>query len=205
VNEQGSITQWIAELKEGDQDAAREIWERYLSRLIALARKHLRDSPRRMADEEDVVISVFDKFSRAARDGSFKKLDDREDLWQILVLLTTHKAINQRKHDARQKRGGGKVRGESVFQNAASDNSPFGLGQVVSGEPTPEFAAEVAESCREMLDRLPDETMRGVALARMEGHSNKEIASLLQCTERTVERKLSRIRKIWETELPMES
>jgi RNA polymerase sigma factor (sigma-70 family) len=193
--DEGSITKWIAELRSGRSIAAGRLWERYYERLVRLARQKLRDAPRRMADEEDVVISAFDSFCRGAQEGRFPKLEDRDDLWQVLVMLTARKASNQLKHDRRHKRGGGQVRGESVFQASADEQA--GLDQIVGSEPTPEFAHQVSEECRRMLDLLDDETLRHVALAKMEGYLNEEIAQRLGVKLRTVERKLRVIRELW--------
>ena len=85
---EASITHCIKALKEGDQAAAQRIWDSYFRRLVGLARARLRDFPRRAADEEDVVLSAFDSFYRGVDDGRFPQLDDRHDLWQVLVLIT---------------------------------------------------------------------------------------------------------------------
>src|SRR5262245_852190 len=104
----GSVSHWIASLKEGDSAAAQPLWERYYRRLLALARKKLRASRRRAAaDEEDVVQNAFHSFFRAVADGRFPQLDDRDSLWRLLVTITARKAIRQHLHEHRQKRGGG--------------------------------------------------------------------------------------------------
>lgn len=100
----GSITHWLLQLRSGDRNAAQPIWEKYFYRLVRVARTHLNGSPRRVADEEDVVICAFDSFCRGAEQGRFPKLDDRTDLWRVLVTITERKAINQVKHDTRKKR-----------------------------------------------------------------------------------------------------
>ena len=57
-----------------------------------------------------------------------------------------------------------------------------------------------AEEYRRLLDRLGDEALRQVAIDRLEGYTNDEIASRLGCARRTVARRLDLIRKIWEAE-----
>src|SRR5215204_5681097 len=110
-----SVTQWIDRLKAGEPDAAQKLWERYFRRLVGLARKKLRATPRRAADEEDVVLSAFDSFCRGAAQGRFAQLHDRFDLWQLLVLLTARKASDLAQHERRQKRGGGAVLDEAAL------------------------------------------------------------------------------------------
>ena len=197
----GSVTRWVGRLKAGDQGAAQHLWERYFRRLVGLARKKLRDTPRRAADEEDVALSAFDSFCRGAEQGRFPKLHDRLDLWQLLVLLTARKAFDLAQHERRQKRGGGAVLDEAALPGPA-DSSARGaaLEQIEGPEPTPAFAAQVAEAYHRLLERLDSPELRSVALCKMEGFSNEEIAARLGCGLRTVERRLRLIRSIWEQE-----
>jgi DNA-directed RNA polymerase specialized sigma24 family protein len=198
----GSVTQWINKLKAGDDAAAQKLWQSYFERLVALARKKLRGTPRRAADEEDVALSAFDSFCRGAAQGRFPQLADRGDLWQLLVLITARKAIDLVHQERRQKRGGGTVQGESAFL-AIPDSSgeEAGLEQFAGREPTPEFAAQLAEECRRLLSVLADEELRRVALWKMEGYTNEEIAAKLGCVLRTVERKVRVIRSRWKQEI----
>src|SRR6516162_5587428 len=105
MNTGNSVTRWVSALKQGDQSAAQGLWEVYFHRLVGLAHARLRDAPRRMADEEDVALSAFDSFCRGARAGRFPRLADRNDLWQILVLITVRKAIDLCNYERRQSRG----------------------------------------------------------------------------------------------------
>src|SRR5581483_5528352 len=106
----GSVTQWIFELRAGQRAAVQNLWERYFQRLVELVRRRLRGVPRQAADEEDVALSAFESFCRAAEQGRFPKLEDREDLWQLLVVLADRKAANLARDARAQKRGGGRVR-----------------------------------------------------------------------------------------------
>ena len=191
------VSRWLAELAQGDESALQRIWERYYERLVRLAREKLRGSTRRASDEEDVVQSAFYSFYRAATAGRFPRLDDRHDLWKLLVTITTRKAVAQIRCAHRQKRGGGAVRGESVFARPDGSRRGGGIGDVLGGEPTPEVAALVTEQCGRLLDALADESLRQVALAKPEGYTNDEIAEQMQCAPRTVERKLAKIRECW--------
>ena len=195
------VTYWINRLAEGDQEAAHAIWEGYFSKLVRYARRKLDDMPRRAVDEEDVAISAMYSFCRGLEAGRFEKVDDREDLWKLLVTITARKAYAVRKRHYREKRGKGRVRGESVFQRPDDDEfRSAGIGQVLGSEPTPELANMVVENTRELLDALDDETLRQVAIMKLEGQTNVEIAQKLGCVARTVERKLERIRGKWSRE-----
>jgi DNA-directed RNA polymerase specialized sigma24 family protein len=192
-----SISMWISKVKVGDEDAAQKIWERFFEKLVRLTRKRLEGAPRAAADEDDVVLSAFDSFFRGATRGRFPKLSDRDDLWQVLVMITERKAIDLKQHERRQKRGGGKVRhdGQLAREGEAAEASP--LGQIADLMPTAEFAIEAAEQCQRLFERLGDDTLRSVALWKLEGYTTEEIAAKLECVPRTIERKLRMIRTIW--------
>jgi DNA-directed RNA polymerase specialized sigma24 family protein len=199
----GTVTGWIADLKAGDEQAAQRLWERYFTRLVRLVRTKLRDTPRRAADEEDVALSAFDSFCRGAEQGRFPRLHDRDDLWQLLVMIGERKAADLRERERAAKRGGGRVRGESGFQDGSGDPlEGAALDALPSPEPTPELAAQLAEDYRRLLDLLADEQLRSIAVWKMEGYTNEEIAARLDCVVRTVERRLWVIRRLWLEEIP---
>jgi DNA-directed RNA polymerase specialized sigma24 family protein len=197
VSSEHSITLWIAELKERPDDVAQaELWNRYFHRLIGLARFKLGDAPRGAQDEEDVALSALHSFFSGVGAGEFPQLQDRTNLWPLLAKITARKAINQRKGALRLKRGGGRVRGESLFVNS-DEASAFGLADVLADDLTPEHLAILEEERKRLFDLLPDDMLREVASKKLEGFQNSEIAGSLNVTERTVERKLQRIRNLW--------
>src|SRR5262245_39142835 len=108
---QGSVTHWLTQLKMGDAEAAQPLWERYFEKLVRMAHRKLQASsrPRTIEDEEDVALSAFHSFCEAVQRGSFPRLDDRDDLWRVLICVTARKAIDQMERHAAQKRGGGRV------------------------------------------------------------------------------------------------
>ncbi len=195
VNDE-SVTRWIGELKDGKSEASRKLWERYFSRLIRLAANRLRSAPRRVADEEDVAVSVFDSLCRGVTEGRFQLLKDRDDLWKLMTAIVGMKAVDQIRRQTAQKRGGTDVRGESIFGTAGASQIG-GLSQMLHGEPTPEFIAMMDEQLSEMFRALPDDSLREVARMRFEGYANEEIAQSMDISLRSVERKLKVIREIW--------
>jgi DNA-directed RNA polymerase specialized sigma24 family protein len=203
TDEEGSVSRWLGELKAGDRAAVQPLWERYFARLVCLARTKLRGAARRGADadEEDAALSAFDSFCAGIERGRFPQLADRHDLWRLLVVITARKAGAQVQRRRRVKRGGDRVFGEADLDIFESADGPGGLDRLVGPEPTPEFAAMVAEEYRRLLEILDDDTLREVALARLEGYSSDEIAGRLGCARRTVARRLDLIRTIWLEEL----
>jgi DNA-directed RNA polymerase specialized sigma24 family protein len=202
MSEKDSVAVWIRQLAQGDEDAARHLWERYFHRLVGLARKKLRDFPRRAADEEDVALSAFTSFVRGAEAGRFPQLTDRDGLWPLLVVITARKACDLIEHQTRQKRQptSGPVQGESAFSSPKESKGPRGIEQILGREPTPEFANQVADEYEHLMDLLGDDQLRAVAVRKMEGYTNEEIAKELNVVLRTVERKLNTIRSLWERE-----
>jgi DNA-directed RNA polymerase specialized sigma24 family protein len=198
----GSVTHWIDELKAGGQAATQPLWQRYFQRLVARARLKLAGVPRRAADEEDVALSAFDSFCRAAEQGRFPQLEDRNDLWQLLVVITDRKAGALARFERRQRRGGGKVLDEAALQADGGSAADSPLGHIIGQEPSPEFAAQVAEECRRLLDILKDAELQAIALRKMEGYTIEEIAQQQGVVPRTTKRKLQLIRRMWEQELP---
>ena len=186
--EPGEITRWLAELRAGDDAAAGRLWEAYFRRLVGLARARLANRPAGPAGSEDVALSAFDTFCRGAEAGRFPRLTDRTDLWQVLVTLTARKAIDAVRREHAGKRGGGAVEGGQS------------LADLVGDEPTPEVVAEVTEGVRALLDRLGDDELKRIAVWKVEGYTDREIAEKLDRGVSTIERKLKLIRLKWASE-----
>jgi len=189
----GSVTRWIGALRAGDHAAAQQLWERYFRRLVGLARKKLEHAPRRAADEEDVALTAFDSFCRNAEQGRFPKLEDRDSLWRLLVVLTARKAAHLVRDQDRLKRRGAA---------AAADSEDEWLDEVLSREPDPAFAAQVAEEYQRLLALLGDAGLREVAVGLMEGYKAEEIGARLGYARRSITRKLKIIRELWMYEVP---
>jgi DNA-directed RNA polymerase specialized sigma24 family protein len=184
-------------LKHGDAEAIERLWADYFQRLVALARKHLPKDSRRAADEEDVALSAFQSLCKGAAAGQFPKLDDREDLWRLLVVITLRKARRAMRRSQSQKRGGGRVSGDSAFFPNTNKQAPSNLAEMLGEGPTPAFAAEVAEECERLLAQLGDDQLRSIALLKMEGYTVAEISQKMSCAHRSVERGLQVIRAKW--------
>ncbi|MBV8611765.1 MAG: RNA polymerase subunit sigma-70 [Singulisphaera sp.] len=195
---EGSVSRWIGDLAGGGdtEAAAQQLWERYFERLVHLAHARLRAAPRGPADEEDAALSAFHSFCQGAAAGRYPQLRDRDDLWRLLVALTARKVIDHTRRERRHRRGGGQVVGEATL-GGSDPGAGVGLDQLAGEGPTPDFAALVADECRQRLAGLRDEALRRIALRRMEGYSNEQIAAQMGCSRRSVQRKLRLIRKAW--------
>jgi DNA-directed RNA polymerase specialized sigma24 family protein len=203
----GSVTRWLGDLKAGNPQAFQPLWDRYYVTLVERARAKLRAL--RMAtavhDEEDVASSAFHSLYQGICEGRFPRLDDRDDLWRLLVHLSACKALDQRRAEKRQKRGSGKVfpetdliaaRGGSGSADEEEDE-PYALDQIIGSEPSPEFAAMVSEEYLRRLDELGDSTLRRIAELKLACYHNEEIRQMLGCSLRSVTLRLELIRKKW--------
>lgn len=184
-----AVTAWIDQLADGNQQAAEQLWRHISVRLREFARLRLDSRTRRCYDEHDAANSAFHSLCRGLVDGRVAA-ENRDALWGLLAVITSRKISEQRRYSNRLKRGGGDARGDSEF-------GVMGINKVDGSQLTPDVLAEVSESCAQLLDAIPDESMKKIVLLKFQGNKNGEVASELKCTRRTVERKLERIRRIW--------
>jgi len=200
MDRQGSVTGMILGLRSDDpavrEAAARQIWERYFRDLLTLARNNLDKRIRVRTDEEDVAQSMFKSFCMRQQRGEFD-LAGRDELWKLLVTITLRKARNAAKAERREKRD---VRRERNVTTGDDADSPlWALEQMEAADPSPAEAVVLNEALERRLQSLADPELREIALWRLEGYTNGEIAGRLDCTERSVERRLARIRALWES------
>ena len=198
---EGSVTHWLNLLKQGDSQAVQVLWERYKDYIVHRADEKLGPTPRRAADEEDVALAAFASFCRGVEFGRFPQLDNRVHLRQVLLMLIDRKAVDQIRRENALIRGGGRVRGDSGL--AKRDRGRLkqrGFDHVVGPEITPESAALLAERFVGLLEDLNDPELERVALDRMAGYANREIAQRLCISLRGVARRLALIRRIWSQE-----
>lgn len=206
------ITEWIDELKAGEEDAAEKLWQTYFSQIVQHARGKLAGAKRACADEEDVALSVFKSLCLGAEAGRFPKLTDRDSLWSLLMAIVSHKSTDLIRRENRRKRGGtgkacadAKLGGENKEPGGQKDpRQIIPLSKIIEQRPSPEFAAMISLQFEQLIERLEsanDPDLIGIAIAKMTGDSNAEVAQQLGCARRTVERKVQLIRVIWESEI----
>jgi DNA-directed RNA polymerase specialized sigma24 family protein len=181
-----SITQWLDGAKTGDDEAFDQLWQRYYARLVGLARKNMGGAPAVASDEEDVAVSALKSFYFRAKDGRFPKLNDRDDLWKLLMTITLRKAWREGRRAGKQ----------------AMPMDPYYLGVAIAeGEPSSETAAIVKDRISYLFRLLDDSVLESIASMKLEGLTNKEIALAVNRSVATVERKLKHIRLIWSDEI----
>jgi DNA-directed RNA polymerase specialized sigma24 family protein len=195
----GSVTYWIGRLKAGDRDeASRRLWDAYASRVVRVALARLAGLPRLRSDAEDVALSALDSFFRRAAAGRFPRLDDRHDLWAVLLTLTCRKAARL----VRRATAGPQVYPFTDLQKDEGGRWDPGAEEAAP-DPDPAEAAAVADGVARLLGVLTGE-LRTVALLALEGYTNREIGARLDLSEGSIGRKLRLIRETWRAEFPDE-
>jgi len=183
-----AVTRWVHALqRDREPQAAQQLWDTYFERLVSLALDHLRKhrSPCRAHEDcEDVAISAFHSFCKAASAGRFPQLEDREDLWLILVVITRRKAADLIERERRQRRGGEWSRVDAALE------------QLPAHEPGPQEAEIAADLYRTLFAKLGDDRLRSATKLRMEGWTVAEVAEFLGCSIPTIDRRLRYVRNV---------
>lgn len=194
------VTQWLNSMNEGSESATASLWKHFFERLVLLAKQRIHDGLRRIYDEEDAAASAFNSFCMGIRKGAFPDLADRKSIWRLLVVITARKVADQERRRYQQKRGSGAVKGESAMFSRSERDDRRTIDQVLSREPTPEFALEFADQCEAMCALLEDDSLAEVVRLKLAGYTDVEIAKRMGCARRTVQRRLDCIRAIWNSE-----
>lgn len=193
---QEPVSLWIEQLAAADHDAASRLWAHFCQRLIVFARSRMSPSTRRIYDEEDAAVSAFRSLCRGIEAQRFPDVGDRGNLWALLVVITSRKIANQFRYEHQQRRNANQTLSESMLQH--SDGSGVSvLMSLPAQEPTPAFAAEVADMSEYLMSQLPEADLKRLVLLKLEGHTNEDVAEMMKITRRTVQRKLELIRRIW--------
>ncbi|MFP6765753.1 MAG: sigma-70 family RNA polymerase sigma factor [Planctomycetaceae bacterium] len=176
----------LLDCQDGDESAAWTLYERYVKRLVGLARSRLSRKLTARVDAEDVVQSVYRSFFRNAQAGRYE-LEQSGDLWRLLASITVNKVRDQAKRHTQQKRT---VDRESAINDSELPIESF--GSLIADEPSPEAAAMLIEEIGQVMTQL-DKSQREILELRLQGHIVEDIAAAVHCSERTVRRKLDRI------------
>ena len=175
--------------RSGDEDAARELFDRYASRLVALARRQISQRLASRVDPEDVVQSVFRTFFGRVKAGKFR-IEEQDDLGKLLVRITVHKTLRKVEYHRAAKRD---PRQEMV--NDSKDE----LMQVLDREPTPEAVVAFVDQLDHLLSQLRPEE-RQILELRFQGYTNGEITKKLGIYDRKIRRLIERVRGLAEQE-----
>jgi DNA-directed RNA polymerase specialized sigma24 family protein len=194
----GSVTRILGQFKDGDTEAAEAIVDRYFDRVVDRAAKRLADRGIRAVDGEDVALSVFESLLKQNADKKFADDDlaDRQELWNLLCRLIQNKTVDAIRRETALKRGGGNVRGESVFMKPM-DSSVGGIDRQAGESADAPNKAMASERFAMLMTILDNDRAREIVTLRLLGHEIDEIADRVQRSPRSVKRKLALARSIW--------
>ena len=181
--EQALINLW----RQGDEDAARQIVERYIDRLLLLARRRISQRLASRVDPEDVVQSVFRTFFSRLKAGRFQ-LEEQDDLCKLLVRITLHKTLRQVAFHKAAKRDPG-------LETDQGEHHREQLMALLDGEPTPEATVAFVDQLEHFLGQLQPQE-RQILEMRLQGYSNEEIAQRLGLYDRKIRRAIEHVRAI---------
>lgn len=192
----GSISILIEDLKRGDDDAISKIWERFFEPLRLFARSKLPVQNRKVIDDEDIASCAINSFQDSLRKGKYPGIKNREDIWKFLITIVDRNSIDSIRRQKALKRGGGTLRGESVFHDLGDSSRGLERFSKVD-EGSSEAVVDFVDQLDNLLCKLDDGELKTVLLSRLAGDSIDEIAVKIRKSVSSVERKLKIIRKIW--------
>jgi eukaryotic-like serine/threonine-protein kinase len=172
----------LLRFQKGDSRAAAAIFDRYVQRLLALARSRIGHKLRRRIDAEDVVQSAYRSFFVHAKSEEYL-LTRSGDLWRLLAGITLNKLYGQVERHTAARRSINREDPESHFVNA-----------VEVPEPMPSEAVAIIEQLRLVSERLTS-AERAVLTARLQGRTVEEIGEMIEKSPRTVRRLLAKTRR----------
>jgi RNA polymerase sigma-70 factor (ECF subfamily) len=173
--------------RQGDQDAARQIVDRYLDRMMTLARRRISQRLASRVDPEDIVQSVFRTFFGRLKEGQFV-FDDQDDLCKLLMRITLHKTLRQVAYHKAAKR-------DPNLEMAHGEHHQEQLLALCDQEPTQEATVAFLDQLEHFLAQLrPQE--REILEMRLQGHSNEDISKKLGIYDRKIRRVIEHVRDI---------
>jgi RNA polymerase sigma-70 factor, ECF subfamily len=183
-----SFADVMARLRAGDEAAAREVFQRFVGKLIRLARGQFDAVLRRKVDPEDVVQSAYKSFFLRYGEGKLE-VQDWGNLWGLLTMITLRKCLDRVEY---YRAGCRDVQREAPAQPGTEGTAPW--WEAVAREPTPDEAAILVEIVEQLLRDLEAEE-RLVLEMSLQGYTTPEISERLGFAERSVRRLRERIRK----------
>jgi len=166
-------------VRDGDEDAANLLYQRYARRVLGLVEAKLGARLRTTTEPEDVVQSVFKSMFRGVQSGNYDA-PPGATMWNLLAVIAVNKLHRRGSHQTAQRR---------------DINRLVSLENIDDSEMIDESSIEFFEICvRETLEQLrPLE--REIVSLRIQGNTVDEIAELTERSRRTVERSLQNTRK----------
>ena len=186
--------QLLNRFRQGDENAAEEIFQRYMNRLLALAQTRISRKLQLRVDAEDVVQSVYHSFYRRAREGQFE-LKRSGDLWRLLAAITVNKVCHQARFHGQKKRSTNREQSLANDGDVVSQNV-----DLFTYEPDTEDAVAILDELSYVMNDLSELQCKMLEL-RLQDHDLEEIAESVGRSQRTVRRTFDEVRERLERRL----
>jgi len=169
----GSITGWLDSVRQGNDEAAKNIWDRWYDRLCARVSPH--SGRLRIHDDEDIASDAFAEFFRELREGKFSSLNNRSQIWKLLATIAVRKSVASYRFERAKRRGGGQ------YVQSFEEVNPRSSSMAAQHSPATSGAVE------ELIRSIADPKLARVARMKIEGLETSEIAQKLNCSMRQVQ------------------
>ena len=180
-----TVTKWIAALRQGDEASAKKLWNLYFQRLMNFAKSRMGAVTTAIYDEEDAAISTFRVLCENLKAGKYPDIADGDEFWRLMLTVAARKISRRLEYESAAKRNAGSAQLERIDVSLAVTKD----------------ASQVAVEYEELLSKLNDPNLERVAVLKLDGYTNEEIATAINRTRRTVQRMLDLIRDLWREEL----
>jgi len=191
--DKGSVTRWIEQMRGGDSIVVHALAERYFKKLGDAARRRLHKINQNLHDEEDVANFVLEAVFRNIAQGRYPDLQDRDDLWFLMLAITQRRISSILKRDRRQKAQPSSLTSLTelleIYEGELSDLA-------VDSDPE-QIAIEIGDCWQELMRILPNDEFRKIARLKLDFYSNRQISSMLKLTSKYIDRKVVEIQRLW--------
>ena len=179
------IPTFLARIRAGDEEAARELLVRYESEVRLVVRRQLPRLLRSRFDSLDFLQSVWGSFFHQVRSGP-AEFEDARHLVAFLARAAKNKVIDEYRRAASRKQD--MHREEPLWGDG---DRPRDLAASVD---SPSEVAEAHEAFGNLQALLPEER-RSILELKAEGLSSRDIGARLGVSERTIQRVLEDLRR----------
>ncbi len=180
------LQSFLARIRSGDEDAARELLTRYEAEVRLVVRRQLPRLMRSRFDSIDFMQSVWGSFFRRVRgDDGPSDFEDGRHLVAFLARAAKNKVIDEYRRAGSQKQN--MKREEPLWLD---DQRPR---ELEGRDDSPSELAEAHEALQRLQSLLPKDRRQIIEL-KAQGLSSREIGEELGVSERTVQRVIEELR-----------
>jgi DNA-directed RNA polymerase specialized sigma24 family protein len=187
-----SLQLLLQQIEAGDAAAAQQLWDQFFDRMLRFIETKIRNRkvPAGLVDEEAVAASVFESVFKCAKAGRFHNISTWGELSQLLYAMTNRKFVDHWRRATSRRAYPGRPP-KPLSRNMLPQTNPQLEGCKVAFE----------DQLARLMEILPDETHRRIAILKLAEYSLEEISQEMNCAVPTVNRKWRNVRMIWGAEL----